>query len=95
MHEGRLDPGITLITTHSRQQRYHPKLRNILDASEGPSRILVVEDELLILDAGNRLQRLISGNTAGTATEATNKLGLVAAGVDAIIVDIGVTRSKG
>jgi CheY-like chemotaxis protein len=76
VHDGRLDPGVELITKPYAQAALSAKLRDMLDASEGPSRILLVEDEPLIQmlatdfleDAGFKV------DTAGTAREALNKL---------------------
>jgi CheY-like chemotaxis protein len=73
------------------------KLRDMLDASEGPSRILLVEDEPLIQmlavdfleDAGLKI------DTAGSAREALNKLALVSGGFAAVIVDIGLPDRSG
>jgi DNA-binding response OmpR family regulator len=66
-------------------------------AMSAPGRILLVEDELLIqLLAVDYLEDAgFSVDTAGSATEAMNKLGLVPGGVDAVIVDIGLPDRKG
>jgi DNA-binding response OmpR family regulator len=69
----------------------------MLDAREGPSRVLLVEDEPLIQmlavdfleDAGLKV------DTAGTAREALNKLALSCGGFAAIIVDIGLPDRSG
>ena len=79
VHDGRLDPGVDLITKPYSQAVLSSKLRDMLDAREGPSRVLLVEDEPLIQmlavdfleDAGLKV------DTAGTAREALNKLALV------------------
>jgi DNA-binding response OmpR family regulator len=73
------------------------KLRDIIDFSEGPSRILLVEDEPLIQmlavefleDAGLKV------DTAGTAREALNKLALIAGRFAAVVVDIGLPDRAG
>ena len=97
VHDGRLDPGVELITKPFTQAALAAKLRDILDAVRSPGRILLVEDEALIQmlateyleDAG------FTVNTAGSATEAMNKLGLMHGGVDAVILDIGLPDRKG
>jgi PAS domain S-box-containing protein len=97
VHDGRLDPGVELITKPYTQAALSTKLRDILEASEGPSRVLLVEDEPLIQmlavdfleDAGLKV------DTAGSAREALNKLALVSGGFAAVIVDIGLPDRSG
>jgi PAS domain S-box-containing protein len=97
VHDGRLDPGVELITKPYSQAALSTKLRDMLDASEGPSRILLVEDEPLIQmlatdfleDAGLKV------DTAGTAREALNKLALISGGFAAVIVDVGLPDRSG
>jgi CheY-like chemotaxis protein len=97
VHDGRLDPGVELITKPYSQAALSSKLRDMLDAREGPSRVLLVEDEPLIQmlavdfleDAGLKV------DTAGTAREALNKLALSCGGFAAIIVDIGLPDRSG
>jgi PAS domain S-box-containing protein len=97
VHDGRLDPGVELITKPFTQAALSTRLRDIIDASRVPGRILLVEDELLIqMLATEHLEE--SGfqvDTAGSATEAMNKLVSVPGGVDAVIVDIGLPDRKG
>ncbi|WP_395678476.1 response regulator [Inquilinus sp.] len=92
VHDGRLDPGVQLITKPFTYAALATKLRDVLDLQAGPRRILVVEDEPL-------LQMLVVGNledfgfqveTAGSATEALNKLRLMADGFDGAVVDLGL-----
>jgi PAS domain S-box-containing protein len=97
VHDGRLDPGVELITKPYAQAALSTKLRDMLEASEGPSRILLVEDEPLIQmlavdfleDAGLKV------DTAGSAREALNKLARVSGGFAAVIVDIGLPDRSG
>ena len=97
VHDGRLDPGVELITKPYAQGTLSAKLRDMLDASDGLTRILLVEDEPLIQmlatdfleDAGFKV------DTAGTAREALNKLALVRGGFAAVIVDIGLPDRSG
>jgi response regulator RpfG family c-di-GMP phosphodiesterase len=97
VHDGRLDPGVELITKPYTQAALSTKLRDVLDASEGPSRILLVEDEPLIqMLATDFLEDVgLKVDTAGTAREALNKLALVSGGFAAVIVDIGLPDRKG
>jgi PAS domain S-box-containing protein len=97
VHDGRLDPGVELITKPFTQHALAEKLRDIFDARSTPGRVLLVEDEALIQmlaaeyleDAGFKV------DAAGSATEAINKLGLIPGGVDAIIIDVGLPDRRG
>ena len=97
VHDGRLDPGVELITKPYTQAALAAKLRDIIDARQTPGRILLVEDEALIRmlaieyleEAGFKV------DAAGSAAEALNKLALVPGGVDAIILDIGLPDRRG
>jgi PAS domain S-box-containing protein len=97
VHDGRLDPGVELITKPYTQAALSTKMRDIIDFSEGPSRILLVEDEPLIQmlavefleDAGLKV------DTAGTAREALNKLALISGRFAAVVVDIGLPDRAG
>ncbi|RZN19629.1 response regulator [Bradyrhizobium sp. Leo121] len=97
VHDGRLDAGVELITKPFSQSTLSTKLRDIIDSARSPGRILLVEDEPLIQmlareyleDAGFQV------DTAGSATEAMNKLRLVPGGVDAVILDLGLPDKKG
>jgi signal transduction histidine kinase/DNA-binding response OmpR family regulator len=97
VHDGRLDPGVELITKPFTQAALASKLRDIIDASEGPSRILVVEDEPLIeMLATEFLEEAgFKVDSAATATEAMNKLGLTSIGIDAVVMDIGLPDRRG
>jgi CheY-like chemotaxis protein len=97
VHDGRLDPGVELIPKPFAQAALAAKLRDIIDARRVPGRILVVEDEFLIqMLATDYLEEAkFKVDTAGSATEAMNKLALVPGGVDAVIVDIGLPDRKG
>jgi PAS domain S-box-containing protein len=97
VHDGRLDPGVELITKPFSQAALAGKLRDIIDAGRVPGRILLVEDEPLItMLATDYLERAgFKVDTAGSATEAMNKLALVPGGVDAVIVDIGLPDRRG
>ncbi len=90
VHDGRLDPGVELITKPFSQATLAEKLRNILDAKREPGRILLVEDEVLIqmLGAEYLEEAGFTVDAAGSAAEAMNKLGLVPGGVDAVIIDM-------
>jgi PAS domain S-box-containing protein len=97
VHDGRLDPGVELITKPYTQAALAAKLRDIIDARRSPGRILLVEDEALIrMVATDYLQDAgFQVDTAGSATEAMNKLALVPGGVDAVILDIGLPDRSG
>ena len=97
VHEGRLDPGVDLLTKPFSQASLGEKLRDIIDAKSTPARVLLVEDETLIqllateyLEDGG-----LKVDIAGSATEALNKLRLIPGGVDAIIIDLGLPDRTG
>ena len=97
VHEGRLDPGVDLITKPFTQAALSVKLRDIIDATRPTGRILLVEDEVLIqMLAIDILEGVgLTVDTAGSATEAINKLSLIPGGVDAAMLDIGLPDRKG
>ena len=97
VHDGRLDPGVELLTKPFTQGALGEKLRDIIDAKSSPARVLVVEDESLIqMLATEYLEECgIKVDTAGSATEALNKLRLIPGGVDALVVDMGLPDRKG
>jgi DNA-binding response OmpR family regulator len=72
-------------------------LRDILDRSRAPGRILLVEDEALIqMLAIQYLEEAgFTVDAAGSAAEAMNKLGLISTAIDAVIVDIGLPDQTG
>lgn len=97
VHDGRLDPGVELLTKPFTQAALAERLRDMIDAKSTPARVLVVEDETLIQmlakeyleDCGMKV------DTAGSASEALNKLRLVPGGVDALVVDMGLPDRNG
>jgi len=97
VHDGRLDPGVELLTKPFTQAALGAKLRDIIDARASPARVLVVEDEALIqMLAREYLEECaVKVDVASTAAEALNKLRLVPGGVDAMVIDMGLPDSKG
>ena len=97
VHDGRLDPGVQLITKPFSFEALSGKLREILDARHGVMRVLIVEDEDLIrrLLAGYVREFGFTPETAGTAAEARDKLKLLNGAVDLAIVDIGLPDARG
>jgi PAS domain S-box-containing protein len=97
VHDGRVDPGVELITKPFTYAALAGKLRDILDSRTAPARILVVEDELLIqMLAIESLEELgFKVETAGTAADARSKLRLLNGEVAATILDIGLPDAKG
>jgi PAS domain S-box-containing protein len=97
VHDGRLDPGVELLTKPFTQSALSEKLRDIIDANATPARVLIVEDEVLIQmlaveyleDAGFKV------DTAATAADALNKLQLIPGGVDVAIIDLGLPDRRG
>lgn len=97
VHDGRLDPGVELITKPFTQAALSEKLRDIIDAKSTPARVLLVEDEVMIqMLAVEYLEEVgIKVDTAGSANEALNKLRLIPGGVDAVIVDMKLPDRRG
>ena len=97
VHDGRLDPGVQLLTKPFTYAALATKLRDILDLRSGPRRILVVEDEvmlqMLVIDCLEEIGFKVE--TAGTATEALNKLRVVPGAFEGAIVDIGLPDRSG
>jgi CheY-like chemotaxis protein len=97
VHDGRLDPGVVLIPKPFTYAALAAKLADILDESTGPPRILLVEDEVLVrMVATDQLEDLgYRVETAGSATEAMNKIKLMEGDIALAIVDIGLPDIKG
>jgi CheY-like chemotaxis protein len=97
VHDGRLDHGVVLIPKPFTYAALAAKLVDILDESTGPPRILLVEDEVLVrMVATDQLEDLgYRVETAGSATEAMNKIKLMEGDIALAIVDIGLPDIKG
>ena len=97
MHDGRLDPGVELITKPFTQDALAARVRDILDAGSATGRILVVEDEVMIqmLAVQYLEERGLKVDIAGSATDALNKLRLIPGGVDAVVIDLGLPDRRG
>ena len=97
VHDGRLDPGVVLIPKPFTYAAVAAKLADMLDESTGPPRILLVEDEVLVrMVATDQLEDLgYRVETAGSATEAMNKVKLMEGDIALAIVDIGLPDIKG
>ena len=97
VHDGRLDPGVVLLPKPFTFVALAGKLADMLGRSSGPLRVLLVEDEVLVrMVTAEQLQDLgYRVETAGSATEALNKLKLMEEDVALAIVDIGLPDIKG
>jgi PAS domain S-box-containing protein len=97
VHEGRLDPGVQLVTKPFTYAAVGAKLRDILDTRARPLRILLVEDEALVRilateyleNAGYRVE------PAASVMDAMGKVRLMHGEIDAAIVDVGLPDHKG
>jgi CheY-like chemotaxis protein len=97
VHEGRLDPGVQLVTKPFTYAAVGAKLRDILDAGSRPPSILLVEDEALVRilateyleDAGYRVEPAVS------AADAMGKVRLLQGEIDAAIIDVGLPDRRG
>ena len=97
VHQGRLDPGVVLLPKPFTYAAVAAKLADLLDEPQGPPRILLVEDEVLVrMVASDQLEDLgYRVETAGSATEAMNKVKLMEGDIALAIVDIGLPDIKG
>ncbi|MCW5735423.1 MAG: response regulator [Enhydrobacter sp.] len=97
VHDGRLDPGVALITKPFTFAALAAKLGDMLDAHDAAPRVLLVEDEVLVqMVAAEQLRELgYRVETAGSAMEAMNKIKLLGADIGLAIVDIGLPDRKG
>lgn len=97
VHDGRLDPGVQLITKPFTYAALASKVRDVLDARSGPALILLVEDEPLTQEiVAEYLKELgFKIETADSATEAMNQLRLINGEVEAAIIDFGLPGRKG
>jgi CheY-like chemotaxis protein len=97
VHEGRLDPGVQLVTKPFTSAAIGAKLRDILDQRARPARILLVEDEALVRilateyleDAGYHVEPAVS------VADALAKVRLLQGEVDAAVIDVGLPDRKG
>jgi PAS domain S-box-containing protein len=97
VHGGRLDPGVHLITKPFTYAALATKLRSLLDRGSGSSRILLVEDEVLVrMVAAEHLEEFgFVVETAASATEAMNALKRLDGDLAAAIVDVGLPDRRG
>jgi signal transduction histidine kinase len=97
VHDGRLDPGVQLITKPFTYVALSGKLRDLLNTRNRAQRVLVVEDEELIqMLLRSHLEDLgFEVEITASAAAAKNKLALLQGQVDAAIIDLGLPDSKG
>ena len=97
VHDGRLDPGVQLITKPFTYAGLASKIRDILDTRSKAGRVLLVEDDFLVQQyAIEQLEHIgFEVETANSATEAMSKLRLLNGDVEAVIVDIGLPDKRG
>ncbi len=97
VHDGRLDPGVVLIPKPFTYAAVASKINDMLDAPAGNGRVLLVEDEAAVQQlAVEHLQELgYRVETAGSATEAMNKVKLINGQIDLAVIDVGLPDGKG
>ncbi|MBI1180095.1 MAG: response regulator [Alphaproteobacteria bacterium] len=96
-HSGRLDPGVQLLPKPFTYETLAAKIDDVLRTPMESSRVLIVEDEVLVrmvavdvlADMGFQVEE------AGTAAEALEKLRAAGDRFDAAIIDIGLPDMKG
>jgi signal transduction histidine kinase/CheY-like chemotaxis protein len=97
VHDGRLDPGVQLVTKPFTFQSLAAKVTELLDQNSSVPCVLVVEDEALVRmvavaslqDEGFEVMEAMS------AGEALSKVKFIAGRLDAAIIDIGLPDKKG
>ncbi len=97
VHEGRLDPGVDLVTKPFSYAALAGKIRDVLDAGMARRRVLLVEDEVLIQwMAKENLEDLgFEVVTAETAASARSTIRALGGAIDVVIVDIGLPDGNG
>jgi signal transduction histidine kinase len=97
VHDGRLDPGVQLITKPFSFAALAAKVRDLLEGDAGPPCVLVIEDEALVrMVAVDALAALgFRVEAAASATEAINKVRLLNGRIDAAVIDIGLPDRSG
>ena len=96
VHDGRLDPGVSLLTKPFTYAALAAKLSDVLQSSDSLG-VLLVEDEILIqMLAVEQLEELgYRVETSSSARDAINKIKLVGEKIDIAIVDFGLPDLKG
>jgi CheY-like chemotaxis protein len=97
VHDGRLDRGVTLIQKPFTYAMVAAKLAEVLGDDLRSSCVLLVEDEVLVrMVVTDQLQELgYRVETAGSASEALDKVKLMAGDIGLAIVDVGLPDVKG
>jgi signal transduction histidine kinase/DNA-binding response OmpR family regulator len=100
MHEGRLDPGVALLSKPFTFAALAARIREVLDRGEvhqSGDRVLVVDDEVLLrmLVADTLGEAALSAEEAGSFREALAKIESVGDRLAAAIIDLGLPDRPG
>ena len=97
VHDGRLDPGVHLLTKPFTYAALAAKLREILDATLAPPCVLLVDDEAFVRMALREgLEDLgYCVEEAGSATEAMSRYRLLINRIGSAVLDLGLPDRRG
>jgi PAS domain S-box-containing protein len=97
VHDGRLDPGLSLITKPFTYEGLSAKIAEMLTSDRQGHCVLVVEDDeqvrAVIVDSLNALGYRVE--EAASALEAANRIRSAGDFIDAVVVDIGLPDRRG
>ncbi|MGE3934312.1 MAG: response regulator [Rhodospirillaceae bacterium] len=97
VHDGRLDPGVRLITKPYTAEELAAAVRAALDVETRRPLVLVVEDEILVrMNTVFMLEEMgFRIDEAGTAADAVDKMRRADGTIGAAIIDIGLPDRRG
>ena len=96
VHDGRVDPGVALIPKPFTYAGLAAKIEEVLDTDANKTALIVADEPLIQMLAVEYLGDLgYRTETAGSATEAMNKIRLLNGRIGLAVIDIGLPDKKG